>query len=243
MKIQYAMGALMGVAVLCPVNVSASQYLGVGAEYGVLNEQYSGAEYPILNFETRFGMDFSDRFSLEVEGAVLGKDDREFEGGCLDQTAVERINDEVSVGCAYLDSVSRQAVTVNFVLSQPFANFDLFAGLGVGAVRTSYTFTVDSVGVSSTEAFQEYSAADVQRAEDQINFWLSLAGADPIDLQLPDDVSETSIDLMYSLEGGILIDDTHRLSVTWNPEYGSEEVGKYEYVGFSYSWLFRFDDF
>ncbi|MEC8908996.1 MAG: hypothetical protein VYE76_08975, partial [Pseudomonadota bacterium] len=96
---------------------------------------------------------------------------------------------------------------------------------------------------SSTEAFQEYSAADVQRAEDQINFWLSLAGADPIDLQLPDDVSETSIDLMYSLEGGILIDDTHRLSVTWNPEYGSEEVGKYEYVGFSYSWLFRFDDF
>ena len=56
-------------------------------------------------------------------------------------------------------------------------------------------------------------------------------------------MSETSIDLMYSLEGGILIDDTHRLSVTWNPEYGSEEVGKYEYVGFSYSWLFRFDDF
>ncbi|OUX65407.1 MAG: hypothetical protein CBE36_05660, partial [Oceanospirillaceae bacterium TMED276] len=145
--------------------------------------------------------------------------------------------------CAYLDSVSRQAVTVNFILSQPFANFDLFAGLGVGAVRTSYTFTVDSVGVSSTEAFQEYSAADVQRAEDQINFGLSLIGADPIDLQLPDDISETSIDLLYSLEGGILIDDTHRLSVTWNPEYGSEEVGKYKYVGFSYSWLFRFDDF
>lgn len=164
MKIQYAMGALMGVAVLCPVNVSASQYLGVGAEYGVLNEQYSGAEYPILNFETRFGMDFSDRFSLEIEGAVLGKDDREFEGGCLDQTAVDRITNDVSVGCAYLDSVSRQAVTVNFVLSQPFANFDLFAGLGVGVVRTSYTFSVDSVGVSSTEAFQEYSAADVQRA-------------------------------------------------------------------------------
>ncbi|WP_301387305.1 hypothetical protein [Thalassolituus sp. UBA2590] len=240
MKIQYAIGALMGVAVLCPVNVSASQYLGVGAEYGVLNEQYSGAEYPILNFETRFGMDFSDRFSLEVEGAVLGKDDREFEGGCLDQTAVDRITNDVSVGCAYLDSVSRQAVTVNFVLSQPFANFDLFAGLGVGAVRTSYTFTVDSVGVSSTEAFQEFAAADIQQIQNYLDFFL---GEGAIDLQLPDDVSETSIDLMYSLEGGILIDDTHRLSVTWNPEYGSEEVGKYEYVGFSYSWLFRFDDF
>ena len=240
MKIQYAIGALMGVAVLCPVNVFASQYLGVGAEYGVLNEQYSGAEYPILNFETRFGMDFSDRFSLEVEGAVLGKDDREFEGGCLDQTAVDRITDDVSVGCAYLDSVSRQAVTVNFVLSQPFANFDLFAGLGVGAVRTSYTFTVDSVGVSSTEAFQEFAAADIQQIQNYLDFFL---GEGAIDLQLPDDVSETSIDLMYSLEGGILIDDTHRLSVTWNPEYGSEEVGKYEYVGFSYSWLFRFDDF
>ena len=240
MKIQYAIGALMGVAVLCPVNVSASQYLGVGAEYGVLNEQYSGAEYPILNFETRFGMDFSDRFSLEVEGAVLGKDDREFEGGCLDQTAVDRITNNVSVGCAYLDSVSRQAVTVNFVLSQPFANFDLFAGLGVGAVRTSYTFTVDSVGVSSTEAFQEFAAADIQQIQNYLDFFL---GEGAIDLQLPDDVSETSIDLMYSLEGGILIDDTHRLSVTWNPEYGSEEVGKYEYVGFSYSWLFRFDDF
>lgn len=240
MKLQYAIGALMGVAVLCPVNVSASQYLGVGAEYGVLNEQYSGAEYPILNFETRFGMDFSDRFSLEVEGAVLGKDDREFEGGCLDQTAVDRITDDVSVGCAYLDSVSRQAVTVNFVLSQPFANFDLFAGLGVGAVRTSYTFSVDSVGVSSTEAFQEFAAADIQQIQNYLDFFL---GEGAIDLQLPGDVSETSIDLMYSLEGGILIDDTHRLSVTWNPEYGSEEVGKYEYVGFSYSWLFRFDDF
>lgn len=240
MKIQYAMGALMGVAVLCPVNVSASQYLGVGAEYGVLNEQYSGAEYPILNFETRFGMDFSDRFSLEVEGAVLGKDDREFEGDCLDQTAVERINEEFSVGCAYLDSVSRQAVTVNFVLSQPFANFDLFAGLGVGAVRTSYTFTVDSVGVSSTEAFQEFAASDIRQIQNYLDL---LPDEVSIDFQLPNDISETSIDLLYSLEGGILIDDTHRLSVTWNPEYGSEEVGKYEYVGFSYSWLFRFDDF
>ena len=220
--------------------MSLGNILGVGAEYGVLNEQYSGAEYPILNFETRFGMDFSDRFSLEVEGAVLGKDDREFEGGCLDQTAVDRITNDVSVGCAYLDSVSRQAVTVNFVLSQPFANFDLFAGLGVGAVRTSYTFTVDSVGVSSTEAFQEFAAADIQQIQNYLDFFL---GEGAIDLQLPDDVSETSIDLMYSLEGGILIDDTHRLSVTWNPEYGSEEVGKYEYVGFSYSWLFRFDDF
>lgn len=206
----------------------------------MLNEQYSGADYPILNFETRFGMDFSDRFSLEVEGAVLGKDEREFDGGCLDQTAVERINDEVSVGCAYLDSVSRQAVTVNFVLSQPFANFDLFAGLGVGAVRTSYTFTVDSVGVSSTEAFQEFAAADIQQIQNYLDFFL---GEGALDLQLPDDISETSIDMMYSLEGGILIDDTHRLSVTWNPEYGSEQVGKYKYVGFSYSWLFRFDDF
>ncbi|MDQ4425273.1 hypothetical protein [Thalassolituus sp.] len=240
MKIQYAIGALIGAAAFCSFNASASQYLGVGAEYGVLNEQYSGADYPILNFETRFGMDFSDRFSLEVEGAVLGKDDREFEGGCLDQTAVDRITNDVSVGCAYLDSVSRQAVTVNFVLSQPFANFDLFAGLGVGAVRTSYTFTVDSVGVSSTEAFQEFAAADIQQIQNYLDFFL---GEGAIDLQLPDDVSETSIDLMYSLEGGILIDDTHRLSVTWNPEYGSEEVGKYEYVGFSYSWLFRFDDF
>ena len=240
MKIQYAIGALVGAAALCSANVSASQYLGVGAEYGELNEQYSGADYPILNFETRFGMDFSDRFSLEVEGAVLGKDDREFEGGCLDQTAVDRITNDVSVGCAYLDSVSRQAGTVNFVLSQPFANFDLFAGLGVGAVRTSYTFTVDSVGVSSTEAFQEFAAADIQQIQNYLDFFL---GEGAIDLQLPDDVSETSIDLMYSLEGGILIDDTHRLSVTWNPEYGSEEVGKYEYVGFSYSWLFRFDDF
>ena len=240
MKIQYAIGALVGAAALCSANVSASQYLGVGAEYGELNEQYSGADYPILNFETRFGMDFSDRFSLEVEGAVLGKDDREFEGGCLDQTAVDRITNDVSVGCAYLDSVSRQAVTVNFVLSQPFVNFDLFAGLGVGAVRTSYTFTVDSVGVSSTEAFQEFAAADIQQIQNYLDFFL---GEGAIDLQLPDDVSETSIDLMYSLEGGILIDDTHRLSVTWNPEYGSEEVGKYEYVGFSYSWLFRFDDF
>lgn len=240
MKIQYAIGALVGAAALCSANVSASQYLGVGAEYGELNEQYSGADYPILNFETRFGMDFSDRFSLEVEGAVLGKDEREFDGGCLDQTAVERINDEVSVGCAYLDSVSRQAVTVNFVLSQPFANFDLFAGLGVGAVRTSYTFTVDSVGVSSTEAFQEFAAADIQQIQNYLDFFL---GEGALDLQLPDDISETSIDMMYSLEGGILIDDTHRLSVTWNPEYGSEQVGKYKYVGFSYSWLFRFDDF
>jgi hypothetical protein len=231
MKIQYAIGALVGAAALCSANVSASQYLGVGAEYGVLNEQYSGADYPILNFETRFGMDFSDRFSLEVEGAVLGKDEREFDGGCLDQTAVERINDEVSVGCAYLDSVSRQAVTVNFVLSQPFANFDLFAGLGVGAVRTSYTFTVDSVGVSSTEAFQEFAAADIQQIQNYLDFFL---GEGALDLQLPDDISETSIDMMYSLEGGILIDDTHRLSVTWNPEYGSEQVGKYKYVGFSY---------
>ncbi len=80
MKIQYAIGALIGAAAFCSLNASASQYLGVGAEYGVLKEQYSGAEYPILNFETRFGMDFSDRFSVEVEGAVLGKDDREFEG-------------------------------------------------------------------------------------------------------------------------------------------------------------------
>ena len=240
MKIQYAIGALIGAAAFCSFNASASQYLGVGAEYGVLKEQYSGAEYPILNFETRFGMDFSDRFSVEVEGAVLGKDEREFDGGCLDPGAVERINDDFSVGCAYLDSVSRQAVTVNFILSQPFANFDLFAGLGVGAVRTSYTFMVDSVGVSSTEAFQEFAAADIQQIQNYLDFFL---GEGAIDLQLPDDVSETSIDLMYSLEGGILIDDTHRLSVTWNPEYGSEEVGKYEYVGFSYSWLFRFDDF
>ena len=240
MKIQYAIGALIGAAAFCSFNASASQYLGVGAEYGVLKEQYSGAEYPILNFETRFGMDFSDRFSVEVEGAVLGKDEREFDGGCLDPGAVERINDDFSVGCAYLDSVSRQAVTVNFILSQPFANFDLFAGLGVGAVRTSYTFTVDSVGVSSTEAFQEFAASDIQQVQNYLDFFL---GEGAIDLQLPDDISETSIDLLYSLEGGILIDDTHRLSVTWNPEYGSEEVGKYKYVGFSYSWLFRFDDF
>ncbi|MDQ4425009.1 hypothetical protein [Thalassolituus sp.] len=240
MKIQYAIGALIGAAAFCSFNASASQYLGVGAEYGVLKEQYSGAEYPILNFETRFGMDFSDRFSVEVEGAVLGKDEREFDGGCLDPGAVERINDDFSVGCAYLDSVSRQAVTVNFILSQPFANFDLFAGLGVGAVRTSYTFMVDSVGVSSTEAFQEFAAADIQQIQNYLDFFL---GEGALDLQLPDDISETSIDMMYSLEGGILIDDTHRLSVTWNPEYGSEEVGKYEYVGFSYSWLFRFDDF
>ncbi len=240
MKIQYAIGALIGAAAFCSFNASASQYLGVGAEYGVLKEQYSGAEYPILNFETRFGMDFSDRFSVEVEGAVLGKDEREFDGGCLDPGAVERINDDFSVGCAYLDSVSRQAVTVNFILSQPFANFDLFAGLGVGAVRTSYTFMVDSVGVSSTEAFQEFAAADIQQIQNYLDFFF---GEGALDLQLPDDISETSIDLMYSLEGGILIDDTHRLSVTWNPEYGSEEVGKYEYVGFSYSWLFRFDDF
>jgi len=240
MKIQYAIGALIGAAALCSLNASASQYLGVGAEYGVLKEQYSGAEYPILNFETRFGMDFSDRFSVEVEGATLGKDEREFDGGCLDPGAVERINDDFSVGCAYLDSVSRQAVTVNFILSQPFAHFDLFAGLGVGAVRTSYTFMVDSVGVSSTEAFQEFAASDIQQVQNYLDFFL---GEGAIDLQLPDDISETSIDLLYSLEGGILIDDTHRLSVTWNPEYGSEEVGKYKYVGFSYSWLFRFDDF
>ena len=240
MKIQYAIGALIGAAAFCSLNASASQYLGVGAEYGVLKEQYSGAEYPILNFETRFGMDFSDRFSVEVEGAVLGKDEREFDGGCLDPGAVERINDDFSVGCAYLDSVSRQAVTVNFILSQPFANFDLFAGLGVGAVRTSYTFTVDSVGVSSTEAFQEFAASDLRLIQNYLDL---LPDEVAIDLQLPDDISETSIDLLYSLEGGILIDDTHRLSVTWNPEYGSEEVGKYEYVGFSYSWLFRFDDF
>ena len=240
MKTQYAIGALIGAAALCSLNASASQYLGVGAEYGVLKEQYSGAEYPILNFETRFGMDFSDRFSIEVEGATLGKDEREFDGGCLDPGAVERINDDFSVGCAYLDSVSRQAVTVNFILSQPFANFDLFAGLGVGAVRTTYTFTVDSVGVSSTEAFQEFAASDIQQVQNYLDFFL---GEGAIDLQLPDDISETSIDLLYSLEGGILIDDTHRLSVTWNPEYGSEEVGKYKYVGFSYSWLFRFDDF
>ena len=240
MKTQYAIGALIGAAAFCSLNASASQYLGVGAEYGVLKEQYSGAEYPILNFETRFGMDFSDRFSIEVEGATLGKDEREFDGGCLDPGAVERINDDFSVGCAYLDSVSRQAVTVNFILSQPFANFDLFAGLGVGAVRTSYTFTVDSVGVSSTEAFQEFAASDIQQVQNYLDFFL---GEGAIDLQLPDDISETSIDLLYSLEGGILIDDTHRLSVTWNPEYGSEEVGKYKYVGFSYSWLFRFDDF
>jgi hypothetical protein len=240
MKTQYAIGALIGAAALCSLNASASQYLGVGAEYGVLKEQYSGAEYPILNFETRFGMDFSDRFSIEVEGATLGKDEREFEGGCLDPGAVERINDDFSVGCAYLDSVSRQAVTVNFILSQPFANFDLFAGLGVGAVRTSYTFMVDSVGVTSTEAFQEFAASDIQQVQNYLDFFL---GEGALDLQLPDDISETSIDLLYSLEGGILIDDTHRLSVTWNPEYGSEEVGKYKYVGFSYSWLFRFDDF
>ena len=240
MKIQYAIGALIGAAAFCSFNASASQYLGVGAEYGVLKEQYSGAEYPILNFETRFGMDFSDRFSVEVEGAVLGKDEREFDGGCLDPGAVERINDDFSVGCAYLDSVSRQAVTVNFILSQPFANFDLFAGLGVGAVRTSYTFTVDSVGVSSTEAFQEFAASDLRLIQNYLDL---LPDEVAIDLQLPDDISETSIDLLYSLEGGILIDDTHRLSVTWNPEYGSEEVGKYEYVGFSYYWLFRFDDF
>ena len=240
MKIQYAIGALIGAAAFCSFNASASQYLGVGAEYGVLKEQYSGAEYPILNFETRFGMDFSDRFSVEVEGAVLGKDEREFDGGCLDPGAVERINDDFSVGCAYLDSVSRQAVTVNFILSQPFANFDLFAGLGVGAVRTSYTFTVDSVGVSSTEAFQEFAASDLRLIQNYLDL---LPDEVAIDVQLPDDISETSIDLLYSLEGGILIDDTHRWSVTWNPEYGSEEVGKYEYVGFSYSWLFRFDDF
>ena len=169
MKIQYAIGALIGAAAFCSFNASASQYLGVGAEYGVLKEQYSGAEYPILNFETRFGMDFSDRFSVEVEGAVLGKDEREFDGGCLDPGAVERINDDFSVGCAYLDSVSRQAVTVNFILSQPFANFDLFAGLGVGAVRTSYTFMVDSVGVSSTEAFQEFAASDLRLIQNYLD--------------------------------------------------------------------------
>ena len=61
------------------------------------------------------------------------------------------------------------------------------------------------------------------------------------DLQLPDNISETSIDMMYSLEAGVLVDDTHRLAVTWNPEYGSDEVGKYEYLSVSYSWLFRLD--
>lgn len=226
---------------LISATTHASQYLGFGIDYGVLTEQESDAEYPIFNFEGRFGLDFTDRFTIEVEGATLGKKERDFDGICLDQAVVERIDDEVSVDCAYLDSVSRQSVSVNFIFSQPFPRFELFAGFGIGAARTSYTFAVDSVGISSAEAFQEYSASDIQSAEDQVNFLLSLIGYDPIDLQLPNDISETSIDMMYSLEAGVLVDDTHRLAVTWNPEYGSDEVGKYEYLSISYSWLFRLD--
>jgi len=219
---------------------AAGQYVGFGLEYGELDEQYSRTAYPIVNLEARMGLDISDRFTIEVEGATLGKKTREFSGDCLDAATVDRLTSEdTTVGCGFVDRVSRQTLQANFIYSQPFASFDLFAGVGLGAVRTKYSFQVENIQVND----DEYSAADVQGTEDQINLILSFVGIDPVDLQVPDSVSESSIDLLYSLEGGVLIDDTHRLAVTWNPEYGSREVGKYSYVGFSYSWLFRFADF
>ncbi|GAA6145013.1 hypothetical protein [Thalassolituus maritimus] len=226
---------------LISATAHASQYLGFGIDYGVLTEQESDAEYPIFNFEGRFGLDFTDRFTIEVEGATLGKKEREFSGQCLDQEAVDQLtfgDDDVAIGCAYLDSVSRQTVSVNFIFSQPFPRFELFAGLGIGAARTSYTFDVDNVGISTLDDFRDFSASDVQTIQGYLDL---LLGDGVFDLQLPDNISETSIDMMYSLEAGVLVDDTHRLAVTWNPEYGSDEVGKYEYLSVSYSWLFRLD--
>lgn len=221
----------------------ANQYIGAGVEYGLLSHESVNEDYGLLNLETRFGMDFSDRFGVEVEGSILGKNSNEFSQECLDKATVDRLTiNDVNVDCGYLNSVSRQSLSVNFLYYVPFSSFELFAGVGLGAVRTKYDFTVQSVNAESDTDTVSYDATQIQSTQNQINFYLNLLGIDPIDLQLADNINETSIDLLYSLEAGTIIDDQHRLSVTWNPSYGSSEVGKYSYVGFSYSWLFRFSD-
>ena len=52
----------------------------------------------------------------------------------------------------------------------------------------------------------------------------AIDGVEYIDLQLADSISETAIDVLYSLEAGAIIDDQHRVSLTWNPAYGSDQV-------------------
>jgi len=216
----------------------------VGAEYGLLSHESTGADYELLNFQTRFGYDFSDRFTIEIEGSALGKDDREFSQGCLDQETVDSLSsDDVTVGCAFLDDVSRQSAQVNFIFSQPFANFDLFSAIGIGAVRTRYTFEVDSIDVANADGGTSYDASDITSTQNQINLLLGFFGIDPIDLQVPGNVSETTIDMMYSVQLGALIDNQHRIAFTMVPEYGNQDIGKYQYMGLSYSWLFRFSDY
>ncbi|MEK9711597.1 MAG: hypothetical protein VW258_03440 [Thalassolituus sp.] len=224
--------------------VMANQYIGFGIEYGMLSHESSGTDYDLLNLQTRFGYDFSDRFTIEIEGNALGKDNREFSQECLDQETVDSLSsDDVTVGCAFLDDVSRQSAQVNFIFSQPFANFDLFAAVGIGAVRTRYSFEVDSIEVSNSDGGTSYDASDITSTQNQVNLLLGFFGIDPIDLQVPGNINETSIDMMYALQAGALIDNQHRIAVSWNPEYGNNDIGKYSYVGVSYSWLFRFSDY
>lgn len=233
--------ALVSSCLLISSLVSANQYIGAGLEYGQLSHESTTEDYGLLNFETRFGMDFSDRFGVEVEGSILGKNSREFSQECLDQESVDRLsNEDLAVNCGYLDKVSRQSLSVNFMYYYPLASFELFAGVGVGAVRTRYDFKVQNINASNDEEVITYDASELQSSQDQINFYLNLLGFDPIDLKIASDVSETAIDVLYSLEVGAIIDDQHRVSLTWNPAYGSDQVGEYSYVGFSYSWLYRF---
>ena len=222
---------------------SANQYVGAGLEYGLLSHESTTEDYSLLNFETRLGLDFSDRFGIEVEGSILGNNSREFSQKCLDQETVDRLSsDDLAVSCGYLDKVSRQSVSLNLLYYYPFSSFELFAGVGIGAVRTKYDFNVQDINASNDEEVRTFDATELQNTQNQINFYLNAFGIDPIDLQIASNVSETAIDVLYSLEAGAIIDDQHRVSLTWNPAYGSDQVGEYSYVGFSYSWLFRFSD-
>lgn len=223
--------------------VSANQYVGAGLEYGLLSHESTTEDYPLFNIEARMGLDFSDRFGVEVEGSILGKNSREFSQECLDQESVERLSgDNLAVDCGYLDKVSRQSLSVNILYYYPLSSFELFAGVGVGAVRTKYDFSVQDINASSEDDVVTYDATELQNTQDQINFYLNAFGIEPIDLQIASNVSETAIDVLYSLEAGVIFDDQHRVSLTWNPAYGSDQVGEYSYVGLSYSWLFRFAD-
>lgn len=215
----------------------ANQYVGVGVSYGQLTHVSSDETYPLLNGEVRMGLDFTDRFALELEGGILGKGAREFESICLNQDIASDL--EVDVDCGYLDSVGRQTLKLNALYTYPMDGVEVFAGLGVGAVRTKYAFNVETINVDE----DSFDASDLQTAEEQLNFYLGLVGFGPIDLQVPESVNETSIDFLYSLEAGAVFADHHRIAVSWNPEYGSDSVGKYSYLGFSYSWIFHFADF
>jgi hypothetical protein len=215
---------------------SANQYVGAGLEYGLLSHESTTEDYSLINFETRLGLDFSDRFGIEVEGSILGNNSREFSQECLNQDVQDFLR--LQIECGYLDKVSRQSLSVNFLYYYPLASFEIFTGFGVGAVRTKYDFSVQAVNSQNNEI----PISGIQSLQRYLDSFSAIDGVEYIDLQLADSISETAIDVLYSLEAGAIIDDQHRVSLTWNPAYGSDQVGEYSYVGFSYSWLFRFSD-